>query len=283
LADQLRISVVTPSFNQRDYVAATLRSVIAQQYPRLEYVVIDGGSTDGSADVIREHEADLAYWVSEPDGGHPQALNKGFAHTSGEIMCWINSSDLYFPWTLATVAEIFAELPQVDWIMGVPSEFDTLGRLKNVRAGFCNVYDVLAGHQRSIQQESVFWRRSLWEKAGGGLDESFSRAADFDLWLRFFRWAPLCHVQTVLGGFRVHEDRLGDAGGGLYEREMDTLLARFSAAQDARMLRRARVIRAIGRGRRKVAGQALHRLGVLPWYRHPQIVYDFAAERWTLR
>lgn len=277
------ISVVTPSFNQKDFVSTTLSSVLDQQYPELEYVVIDGGSTDGSVEVIDSHAKGLAYWVSEPDGGHANALNKGFARTTGEIMCWINSSDLHFPWTLATVAEIFTQLPQVEWIMGVPSEFDEDGGLKNVHAGFTSAYDVLAGHARSIQQESVFWRRRLWERAGGRVTEEYKRAADFELWLRFFSLTPLCHVETVLGGFRVHEDRLGDAGGGHYQREMDALLARFRAAQDQRTLRRARMIAAVGPGRRKVIGEALHRAGVWPWYRHPRIAFDFDTKRWTLR
>ena len=199
LQDHPRISVVTPSFNQGEFLEATLRSVITQGYPELEYVVIDGGSTDDSVGIIERYEADLAYWVSEPDQGHAHALNKGFARTTGEIMCWINSSDMYYPWTLETVAEIFSQLPQVDWIMGTSSMFDVSGRPRVVAsASGVNVYDVLAGHYRCIQQESVFWRRSLWERAGGRLDQSLTCAADLDLWLRFFRLAPLYHVETLL-------------------------------------------------------------------------------------
>lgn len=278
-----RISVVTPSFNQKDYLETTLSSVLDQGYPNLEYVVIDGGSKDGSLEAIERHADRLSYWVSEPDGGHANALNKGFARTSGEIMCWVNSSDMYFPWTLWVVAEVFAALPQVEWIMGVPSEFDDDGRLKNVRAGVTNKYDILAGHARSIQQESVFWRRRLWDRAGGRVNEEFPHAADFELWLRFLRLAPLCHVQTVLGGFRIHEDRLGDAGGGRYQREMDALLRRYREEQDDRTRRRARMVAAIGRGRRKIVGEALNRSGLWPWYRHHRVVFDFDAKRWTLQ
>ena len=155
LQDRPRISVVTPSFNQGEFLEATLRSVITQGYPELEYVVIDGGSTDDSVSIIERYEADLAYWVSEPDQGHAHALNKGFAKTTGEIMCWINSSDLYYPWTLETVAEIFSQLPQVDWIMGMSSIFDVCGRPRVVAsASGVNVYDVLAGHYRSASSRS---------------------------------------------------------------------------------------------------------------------------------
>ncbi len=227
---QPRISVVTPSYNQAEFLEATLRSVITQGYGNLEYVVIDGGSTDGSADIIKRYQGDLAYWVSEPDEGHAHALNKGFARTTGEIMCWINSSDLYYPWTFETVAEIFSQLPQVDWIMGMPSQFDIRGRPRVVRS---HIRPQRLRHPRrrlpsGFQQESVFWRRSLWERAGGQLDQSLTCAADFDLWLRFFRLAPLYNVATLLAGFRVHDDRLGESADGLYEREARARLTRAS-------------------------------------------------------
>ncbi len=280
-----RISVVTPSFNQADYLEATLRSVVSQGYPDLEYVVVDGGSTDGSVDIIRRHEGELSRWGSEPDRGHADALNKGFAGTSGEIMCWLNSSDLYYPWTFETVAQVFTQLPEVDWVMGVASMFDRQGgpRAVSTSYGTFNAYDVLAGDFRWLQQESVFWRRRLWERAGGRLDDALTCAADFDLWLRFFRLAPLVHVQTLLGGFRVHEDRLGDAGDGLYEREARGLHAAFVAGYDAAARRRANVVRLIGPGRRRLVGDALHKVGVLPWYRHPRAVFDFDRGIWTLR
>ena len=278
-----RISVVTPSLNQRAFVRETLRSVLDQDYPDLEYVVIDGGSTDGSTDVIREHEDRLAWWVSEPDRGHPDAINKGFARTSGEIMCWINSSDMYYPWTFATLAQIFTELPEVEWIMGVPSEFGLSGGPKKVAPAYFNVYDFLAGHGRWIQQESVFWRRGLWERAGGKLDVSKPRVADFDLWLRFLRLTPLYHVETVLGGFRNHDDRLGDQADGRYESEADALLPAFAASLDERTRRRGRIAHAIARDRRKLIGQTLYRTGIWPWYRHPRIGFDFARDRWVVR
>ena len=280
-----RISVVTPSFNQGEFLEATLRSVMTQGYAGLEYVVIDGGSSDESVSIIERYDADLAYWVSEPDQGHAHALNKGFAQTTGEIMCWINSSDMYYPWTLATVAEIFSQLPEVDWITGAVSMFDVCGRPRVVAsASGVNVFDVLAGHYRyCIQQESVFWRRSLWERAGGRLDQTLTYAADLDLWLRFFRLAPLYRVGTLLGGFRVHDDRLGKAGDDLYGREAKELHSRFVSGCDRRSLARGRLIRLIGTGKRKLVGEGLGRVGILPWYTHPQGLFDFDRMEWTLR
>src|SRR5579859_3708649 len=100
-----RISIVTPSFNQRAFLEETIRSVLDQRYPNLEYVIIDGGSTDGSVDIIRKYERHLAFWVSEPDGGQYDAINKGFAHTTGELLGWLNADDKYLPWSFSTLAD----------------------------------------------------------------------------------------------------------------------------------------------------------------------------------
>jgi len=127
--------------------------------------VVDGGSTDGSVAIIRRHENRIKHWVSEPDRGHADALNKGFAVTSGEIMGWLNTTDIYYPRTLATVADVFRDVPEVEWIEGIPRYVDCGARPRYVAPAFCDKYDFLAGAETCIQQESVFWRRSLWEKA----------------------------------------------------------------------------------------------------------------------
>jgi glycosyltransferase involved in cell wall biosynthesis len=278
-----RISVVTPSFNQGEFVEATLLSIISQGYPDLEYVVIDGGSTDGSDEIIRRYSGDLAFWVSEPDRGHAHAVNKGFAHTSGEIMCWLNSSDMYYPWTFATVAEIFSELPEVQWIQGLPTQFSASGGPKAVTAHVFNIYDILAGDYRWIQQESVFWRRQLWDRAGGHLDESLNYSADFDLWLRFLRSARLHHVDTVLGGFRVHGNRLGAPES--YRREAESVFRRWSTEHDRTTTLRAQMVRAaaLRHGQSRLIGNILFKLGVWPWYQHPSVTFDFSEAKWAVR
>lgn len=276
------ISVVTPSLNQRHRLETTMHSVLDQDYPALEYVVVDGGSTDGSTDAIRAREARLAGWVSEPDDGHADAVNKGFARTSGDIMCWINSSDVQYPWTLRTVAQIFTDLPHVEWIMGLPSLLGETDGPKWVRRDVFNEYDFLAGNYHAIQQESVFWRRSLWERAGGALDQRQGPAADFDLWLRFFDHARLYHVDTVLAGFRLHKQRLGAYEE--YAGHTARLVSQFAARRDRRTLRRAALIRALAprQERNLLLSRSLRKLGLCAWYRHPAVVYDFASQKWTV-
>jgi len=205
-----KISLVTPVFNSAHYLEAAMSSVLDQGYQNLEYIVVDGGSTDGSLDIIRKHAAKLHWYTSEPDNGMYDALNKGFSHSSGEIMGWISATDKLHPGSLFVVGSVFRDLPEVDWITGIPTAFDEQGSVTRVGAlRRWTRWRFLAGANRYIQQESTFWRRRLWNCAGGYVDSSRRMASDFELWVRFFRHAPLYPVAALLGGFRVHSDSLG--------------------------------------------------------------------------
>jgi glycosyltransferase involved in cell wall biosynthesis len=205
-----RISLVTPVFNSGSYIEATIRSVLAQAYPNLEYFIIDGGSTDNTLDVIRKYEDQISGWVSEPDNGMYDALNKGFARTTGEIMGWISATDQLHVGGIFAVASMFRNLPQVEWLTGRATWFNEEGATAGVVAlQRWSRYRFLAGANRYIQQESTFWRRSLWERAGGQVDGSERYAMDFELWVRFFRHAQLYSSEALVGGFRVHGDSLG--------------------------------------------------------------------------
>lgn len=201
------ISIVTPSYNQAEFLEETILSVINQNYPNLEYIVIDGGSTDGSVDIIKKYAHHFTYWISEPDRGHADALNKGFAKATGEIMAWINSDDKYFPWTFNTIAEIYTEHPDILWTTGLHSNFNRKGVLmagtSNVRADYKNIYNYIF-RQLHIQQESVFWRRSLWLLSGAYIDEQVHLMVDTELWCRFFLQTELWHIDQVIGGYRTY-------------------------------------------------------------------------------
>jgi glycosyltransferase involved in cell wall biosynthesis len=227
------LSIVTPVFNGAKYLEDTILSVLNQGYPNLEYIIIDGGSTDGSVDIIKKYEKQLAYWVSESDNGLYDAIRKGFEKSSGEIMAWINSDDMYHRGAFSIVSEIFGTFINIDWVMGIPSTYDELGRTIMVD-GFkkwCKA-KYHSGQYEWIQQESVFWRRSLWEKAGSKMDTSLKLAGDFELWMRFFRHAELYTLQVLLGGFRVRSanqlslenmDAYRDEVKMVLERELKTL------------------------------------------------------------
>ena len=198
-----KISIVTPNFNGGEYLEETILSVLSQNYPNLEYIVIDGGSTDNSIDIIKKYESQLAYWISEPDNGLYEAIQKGFDKSSGEIMAWINSDDLYHPKAFFSVAEIF-NLEGVNWLQGVPSTLDEMGRTIGVnKVKQWSKLNYYLGSFHWIQQESVFWRRSLWEKSGAKLALDMKYASDLELWIRFFRYEKLFVTNALLAGFRM--------------------------------------------------------------------------------
>jgi glycosyltransferase involved in cell wall biosynthesis len=201
---QPKITIITPVFNGGSYLEETILSVINQGYPNLEYIIIDGGSTDGTVDIIKKYEKHLAYWVSEPDKGLYHAVQKGFEKSTGDIMAWINADDMYHKGAFSMVAELFTRFPQIEWIMGIPSTFDELGRTIMVDGyrQWCKA-QYHTGKYEWIQQESVFWKRGLWEKAGSTMNISLKLAGDFELWMRFFRHAELYTLQVLLAGFRV--------------------------------------------------------------------------------
>jgi hypothetical protein len=205
-----KISLVTPVRNSAHYLEATIRSVLSQAYPNLEYVIVDGGSTDGSLAIISKYESQLHAWISEPDRGMYDAVNKGFAHSSGELMGWISATDMLHAGSLFVVGSVFRTFPEVEWITGRPTGFSDEGMAAEVlKLRRWSRMPFLAGANRYIQQESTFWHRSLWERAGGRVDDSRRNASDFELWIRFFRHAKLYSVDALIGGFRSHPDSLG--------------------------------------------------------------------------
>jgi len=199
------VSIVTPSFNQARYLDQAIRSVRAQGHPRLEHVIQDGGSSDGSIDVIRAFEGHLAAWASEPDSGQAEAINRGFARTSGEIMAWLNADDVLLPGAVLAAAAHFRDHPETDVVYGHRLVIDEDGR----EVGRW----VLPRHRRGaliwrdyVPQETMFWRRSLWEQTGGHVDDSYQFAMDWELVIRFDRFgARFVRLPRFLACFRTHE------------------------------------------------------------------------------
>ncbi len=199
------VSVVTPSLGQGRFLERAILSVLAQDYPALEYFVQDGGSDDETADVLKRHERSLAGWAMESDSGQSQAINRAFARTRGEIMAWLNSDDLLLPGAVRSVVRFFHEHPEVDVVYGdrllIDEQDREIGRW------------VLPGHDSAllswldcIPQETVFWRRRVWDRTGARVDESFRFAMDWELLLRFREaGAVFAHLPRFLGAFRVHD------------------------------------------------------------------------------
>lgn len=201
-----RISVITPSFNQAAYLERTIRSVLDQDYPDIEYIIIDGGSTDGSVDIIRQYADRLSYWVSEPDRGQAHAINKGLQHATGAWVAWQNSDDVFYPGAFAQLARMAAKKPHADLIIGNMNLIDKDDRLlrdiKYVRPS----YEGLLAEGMMLTNQAAFWRRSLHARLGY-LDERFDCGFDYDWFLRVLHGGRgAAHANATWGGLRLHED-----------------------------------------------------------------------------
>jgi glycosyltransferase involved in cell wall biosynthesis len=203
-----KISVITPSFNQGQFIEATIQSVLNQEYPNLEYLVMDGGSTDGTLDILRRY-SDQLRWFSEPDHGQVEAINKGLRLASGEILAYLNSDDLYLPGALQRVGTFFGAHPQAAWVSGHCTTVDA--DLRETRQ-LITTYKNLWLRTRSygallvlnyISQMATFWRRSIYE-ALGPLDETLHYTMDYEYWLRIGKNHRLYTLSQPLAAFRLH-------------------------------------------------------------------------------
>jgi glycosyltransferase involved in cell wall biosynthesis len=197
------VSIVTPSFNQARYLESTLRSVLDQEYPNLEYILVDGGSTDGSLDIIRRYSDRLAWWISEKDRGQTDAINKGFAHANGEILAWLNSDDTYEPNAIREAVAFLQDHPDVGLVYGDANFIDENGRVVGRFPAAQTNYRRLRQGYVHIPQQSAFWRADLWRKVGP-LDPSFYFAMDYDLWVRLAALAPIQYYPRLWANFRLH-------------------------------------------------------------------------------
>ena len=200
-----KITVVTPSYNQGQFIEQTIRSVLLQAYPNLEYIIIDGGSRDQSVEIIRRYENWLAGWVSEPDGGQSQAINKGFARATGEIFCWLNSDDFYPPGVLKLVGVLLAGATGNFALAGHAQTFFQDGREPVVNRGCYSSRQQLLQFWKGypMHQPAIFWRREVFEEVGW-LREDLHLTMDFDYWARIAQHYSFANVDRVLACCNHH-------------------------------------------------------------------------------
>lgn len=251
-----KITVVTACYNMVNYIEQTIKSITSQGYRNLEYIIIDGGSTDGTLDRVEKYSDKITRVISEPDEGQYHGIQKGMDLATGDILAWLNADDIYYPWTFSVVADVFEKFPDADWIVGLPSQINKSGQCVSMASGV-SAYPrefIRNGWARSylgphIQQESVFWRKSLWDKVGE-LDLKWKLAADFELWTRFAEYSELVALTVPLAAFRQRPgEQVSSANRNAYQEEVRQICSTLKRPPRGwnYMARRSLVLRCICR------------------------------------
>ncbi|RPJ22608.1 MAG: glycosyltransferase [Chloroflexi bacterium] len=196
------ISIVTPSFNQARYIEETIRSVLSQGIEHIEYLIVDGGSTDGTINAIKKYEDKLTWWVSETDRGQTDAINKGFARAKGQFLAWINSDDTYEPGAVAAAVKYLQQHPQVGMVYGDCNYINESGTVIGKFHSAQTNYRLLRRGYTRIPQQTMFFRAELWAQLGP-LDPSFYFAMDYDLWIRIAARTEIKYVPQTWANFRL--------------------------------------------------------------------------------
>ena len=236
----MKISIVVPSFNQARWLPGCLESMLGQGYPDLELIVMDGGSNDGSVEIIKSFEDRISYWQSAPDGGQYSAIEEGLNRATGDVLAWLNADDLYLPWTLQTVASVFAQLPRVEWLTSTQAAMVseqgaifTGGVTKQVsKSGFLEGLYVPggAGSLGVIVQEGTFWRKALWDRTMPRFTPAAPLAGDFELWCRFFTSSDIHNISLPLAAMTRHRNQRSN-NALQYQIESNNALARLQSAK----------------------------------------------------
>ncbi|MBN1439938.1 MAG: glycosyltransferase [Anaerolineales bacterium] len=221
-----KITIVTPSLNQARFISRTIESVVNQNYPSLEYIVMDGGSTDDTVTILRRYSGQLT-WKSEKDLGQSHAVNKGLRSACGDVVAFLNSDDIYDPGALLTIGKYFSEHPEAAWVTGRCRNIDPEGRVIRKWITCYKNFWLWVNSQRIlkiinfISQPATFWRRSVMEKIGY-LDENIHYAMDYDYWLRIGRLYPLHIIWKNLACFRIHPNsKAGSSANKQFDSEME--------------------------------------------------------------
>ncbi len=200
-----RVSIIMPSFNQGHFLEAAIQSVLAQSYPNIEFILVDGGSKDESLEIIKKYQQHFAWWVSEKDKGHADALNKGFSHATGEILAWLNSDDVYFPNAVAEAVAILQQQPEVGMVYADADLIDNSGAQIGRFAARQTDYRRMLRGSVHIPQATTFFRRGLWQQVGP-LDLSLFFSFDYDLWVKIAKVSQVLYVPRRWAQFRIHGD-----------------------------------------------------------------------------
>lgn len=196
------VSIITPSFNQGKYLEETILSVLNQDYPNIEYIIIDGGSADNSVDIIKKYEERLAYWISEPDNGQTDAIIKGFNKAKGSFLTWLNSDDLFEPSMIKISLHFLQEYPEVGLTFGDRMRIDSKGNIYSFQR-YPQFRKLYLKWGLTLPQETVLFRREEYENSGG-LTSTLHMAMDYDLWCKLIEITKFYHIPAFLGRFRAH-------------------------------------------------------------------------------
>jgi glycosyltransferase involved in cell wall biosynthesis len=265
-----KISIITPSFNQARYLEHTILSVLQQNYEPLEFIIIDGGSTDGSVEIIRKYEKQLAFWVSEKDRGQADALNKGLQHATGDIVAYLNSDDIYLPGAFAAVVNYFREHPECEWLCGDTLMFGEDKEDVLVSADVPKSAAHALSWAYTAPQPGMFWKRELLRE---GFDECWRYCFDHELYVRLLLAGHECHhLPATLAAYRLHSESKTVAEGGLFDSEFDQIAEIYEPrleGSERRWCAATRLLRqsfAASRAGRRGAGakDLLHALAVHP-------------------
>lgn len=221
-----KISVVTPSYNQGEFLERTILSVLNQNYPNLEYIIIDGGSADSSVEIIKKYEKYLSYWVSEKDKGQSEAINKGFSRATGEIFAWLNSDDIYLPKVFYKVLKKFKQEFEIDLIFGnvyLIDDFDNIIReLRFTKFDF----SMLIYEGGNLHQTGTFWTKNIYHKVGG-LSVNYDFCMDFDFFCKVANKGRLLYIKEFLSGFRIHPSSKSSTIASLGQEEHQEIMQRY--------------------------------------------------------